>query len=56
MTVFFYICDYPGVTPKEFFDDDISLPTKVNELTTAAKKLDREQPEHLIAIVKAMSK
>ena len=56
MTVFFYICDYFGITPKEFFDSDISAPTKVMELTEAAKKLPAEELEHLIAIVKAMTK
>ena len=56
MTVFFYICDYFGITPKEFFDDDTDEPSKVRELADAAGKLTTEQLDHLIAIVKAMTK
>ena len=31
MQVFFYICDFLGITPKEFFDTDTVNPTKVSE-------------------------
>ena len=36
MTVFFYICDYLGITPKEFFDTDTINPTMIfsNTLNT----------------------
>ena len=27
MTVFFYICDYFGITPKDFFDTETQNPT-----------------------------
>lgn len=56
MTAFFYICDYLGVTPKEFFDTEESNPQKINELLEAAKKLNSEQLEHLIALAKGLSK
>ena len=36
MTVFFYICEYFGITPMEFFDVDTKDPPKVNELIQAA--------------------
>ena len=52
MTVFFYICDYLGVTPKEFFDTDLQNPTKAQELLEAAKGLNNEQFDHLIFIAK----
>ena len=52
MTVFFYICDYFGITPKEFFDIDSSDPVKSKELLEATKNLTSEQLEHLIAIAK----
>ena len=56
MTVFFYICEYFGITPKDFFDDDTIAPAGVNELAEAARTLSPENLEHLIAIVKAMTK
>ena len=56
MTVFFYICDYLGITAKEFFDTESSDPTKVNELLEAAKGLSSTQLEHLIAIARGLKK
>lgn len=54
MTNFFYICEYFGITPKEFFDVDAPNPVKLDELVQAAKRLTNEQPDHLIALVKTM--
>ena len=54
MTVFFYICDYFGISPKEFFDIDSSDPVKSKELLEATKNLTSEQLEHLIAIAKSI--
>ena len=54
MTVFFYICEYLGISPMEFFDTENSNPTKSKELLDATKKLSSEQLEHLIAIAKGL--
>ena len=54
MTVFFYICDYFEITPKEFFDTEVQNPGKLDELTAAAQGLDSEYLEHLIAIAKGL--
>lgn len=54
MTVFFYICEYLGITPREFFDTESSDPKKENELLDAVKGLSNEQLEHLIAIAKGL--
>ena len=56
MTVFFYICDYLGISPKEFFDTDTTNPTKANELLDAAKGLSNDQLDNLIAIAKGLKK
>ena len=56
MTVFFYICDYLGVSPKEFFDTETLNPSKANELLSEAKGLSSEQLDHLIAIAKGLKK
>jgi transcriptional regulator with XRE-family HTH domain len=56
MTVFFYICDYLGVTPQEFFDSSVKNPTKASELLEVARGLDSEQLDHLIAIAKGLKK
>lgn len=52
MAVFFFICEYFEITPKEFFDTDSSNPVRLNDLLAAAKGLSDEQLEHLIAIAK----
>ena len=54
MAVFFYICEYFGITPKEFFDTDNANPEKASELYEVAKRLKSEQLEHLIAIAKGL--
>ncbi|OLN33064.1 helix-turn-helix domain-containing protein [Desulfosporosinus metallidurans] len=52
MTGFFYICEYLNVPPKDFFDDEVSFPTKLNDLMDELKKLNDGQLEHLLAIIK----
>lgn len=52
MTGFFYICEYLNIHPKDFFDDEVSSPTKLSELIDELKKLSDDQLEHLLAIIK----
>ena len=56
MAIFFCICDYLGVTPKEFFDVELTSPTKANDLITAVRGLTSEQLDNLIAIAKDLKK
>ena len=56
MTVFFYICDYLGVTPREFFDFDTANLPKANELLNVTKGLSTDQLELLIALAKGLQK
>ena len=43
MTVFFYICTYLDVTPKEFFDFDNANPKELNSIISNLKKLSPKQ-------------
>ncbi len=56
MTVFFYICDYLGVTPSEFFDIESKNPTKEKELINSVKGLGGEQLDNLISLAKGLKK
>ncbi|MBQ8237473.1 MAG: helix-turn-helix transcriptional regulator [Oscillospiraceae bacterium] len=56
MATFFYICDYFGITPQEFFDIDSTNPSKVKELTNLAKTLPNDQLDNIISLVKAIKK
>lgn len=56
MSVFFYICDYLGITPQEFFETEMKNPVKTNELLNAVKGLSTEQLDNLIALAKGLKK
>ena len=52
----FFICEYLGVTPSEFFDLDSANPSKASELFEIAKRLSSEQLDNLIALAKGLQK
>ena len=54
MQVFFYICDFLDVTPKEFFDTETTNPSKSQELFNATKGLSNEQLDNLISLAKGL--
>lgn len=56
MEMFFYICDYLSVTPAEFFEEQKSYPLKVRQISEACASLTGETLEHLLAIIKTLSK
>ena len=52
MQVFFYLCDFFQITPEEFFDRNINHPLLMNETISELEKLDANQLEHVLHIVK----
>lgn len=54
MTAFFYICEFLGITPQEFFDTESTAPTKANELLEIAKSLPTDQLDMLIGLAKGL--
>ena len=56
MSVFFYICEYLGVTPAEFFDDGIRYPSQLQEIIDGLKTLDHEQLSSISAFIRAMKR
>lgn len=56
MTAIFYICDFLGVTPSEFFDMENTNPIKSRELLEATKGLKNEQLDSLISIAKNLKR
>ncbi len=50
----FYICEYLGITPKDFFDMDSNNPSKAKELFDIAKTLSDEQLDNLIGLAKGL--
>jgi len=56
MTGFFYICEYFEITPQEFFNTDAASPQKSKELLREIEKLSPEQADHILLVVKDLSK
>ena len=52
----FYICEYLGVTPAEFFDMDSTNPSKLDAIINDMKKLNDQQLEMISALVKDLIK
>ena len=55
MQSFFYICEYLGVTPQEFFDEGNQNPTALNEFIAEAKKLDSKAMSYILGIMKELN-
>ena len=53
---FFYICEYLGLTPAEFFDTDTIDPERLTELIAELKKLDSSQLQSIASIVREFNK
>lgn len=51
MLVFFYICEYFDIHPKEFFDEKLENPGISKELMEKFQKLTPEQSQHILAIM-----
>lgn len=51
MSSFFYICEYLGVTPAEFFDMDNPDPSRLSPIFAKMKKLSDEEIESIDTII-----
>ena len=52
----FYICDYLGITPSEFFDMESHSPSKLNDIIANLKRLDDRQLDTISALIKDIVK
>ena len=48
----FFICEYLGVTPSEFFDTESTNPSKLDAIIADMKKLNDSQLETIALLVK----
>lgn len=51
MSGFFFICEYLGITPCEFFASETYAPQKTTELIAALGKLKPHQIDHLLQVI-----
>ena len=55
MTGFFYLCEYLGITPEEFFRTGAAAPGRSRELLRELEKLTPEQTEHILQVVRDLA-
>lgn len=55
MQGFFYICEYLGVTPAEFFDPGNESPLKRKQAYEALAGLSEEQLDIVLAVIRGLS-
>lgn len=56
MKSFFYICEFLGVAPQEFFDYDSANPKKSSELYNEIKKLDSKSQEYFLGLIRDVNR
>ena len=56
MTEFLYICEYFGISPKEFFDDGTKNPQLIQIVAEDLKTLDEKQIRNIHEIIKGLKK
>ena len=47
MSLFFYLCDYLGISPAQFFETETSSPAKIAQINQKLKQLPADQLTHL---------
>jgi transcriptional regulator with XRE-family HTH domain len=55
MSVFYYICEYFGITPKEFFDCEDVDPKQARGLLDEIKKLDGRSREYILGLIREIN-
>lgn len=55
MSGFFYICDYLGIQPQDFFDTDNLSPSKTIEILNALSKLTPDKAAHILQVIQDLS-
>ena len=56
MAEFLYICEYLGVTPKEFFDNEVAEPQMIQQLVACALRLSPEDLTFLVDLAKRLDR
>ena len=56
LEVFFFICEYLGVTPSEFFDTENVNPSRLDAVIKDMKKLNDQQLQTIASLIKDLTK
>ena len=55
MSGFFYICEYLGIEPQQFFDTKTISPTKATEIMQEIGRLSSDKADHILQVIKDLS-
>ena len=55
MTGFFYICEYLGIEPGQFFDTGTVSPTKSAEILQEIGRLTPDRADHILQVIKDLA-
>ena len=55
MHAFFFICEYLGVTPAQFFDKDNQNPALLNDALSEIRKLDEASLAHIMGLAEEIN-
>lgn len=56
MKAFFYICDFFGVSPMQFFDYEDENPELTDKLYREIRKLDASSKEYVLTLIEGINK
>lgn len=56
MSGFFFICEYFGIEPRDFFDPHANSPQTTNSITSELAKLPPQYAEHVLQLVKDLNR
>lgn len=56
MSMFLYICDYFGITPKDFFDEECLHPNLSSKIAEESKGLDSKDVETILNLIRSLKK
>ncbi len=56
MSEFLYICEYLGVSPKQFFDEDTENPEIIERILSSLQKLNNADLERIADLAERLSK
>ena len=54
MTGFFYICEYLGLSPREFFDDELTIPVEARQFIMDFQLLPPEQRANILSLMEGL--
>ena len=55
MAGFFSICEYFGIQPQDFFNTELTSPTKTAEIHHAISKLSPQKAEHILLLIEDLT-